>query len=80
MPRVYPPIEGRQTSTTLSHSLVESVAGFSAGIVSTLAVHPFDVIKTRLQRQSSSDPSLPYANTSQSIGLSGLSLATHIAW
>jgi len=51
MPRVYPPIEGRQTTTALSPSLVESAAGFSAGIVSTLAVHPFDVIKTRLQRQ-----------------------------
>ena len=49
MPRVYPPIEGRQTNSTLSPSLVESFAGFSAGIVSTLAVHPFDVIKTRLQ-------------------------------
>ncbi|KAF2157912.1 mitochondrial carrier [Myriangium duriaei CBS 260.36] len=49
MPRVYPPIEGRQTSSTVSPSLIESVAGFTAGIVSTLAVHPFDVVKTRLQ-------------------------------
>lgn len=50
MPRVYPPIEGRQNSSpNISPSLVESVAGFSAGIVSTLAVHPFDVVKTRLQ-------------------------------
>ncbi|GAM86642.1 hypothetical protein ANO11243_046580 [Dothideomycetidae sp. 11243] len=49
MPRVYPPIEGRQASSTVSPSLVESVAGFTAGIVSTLAVHPFDVVKTRLQ-------------------------------
>ncbi|KAF2218809.1 mitochondrial carrier domain-containing protein [Elsinoe ampelina] len=48
MPRVYPPIEGRGNSN-ISPSLVESVAGFSAGIVSTLAVHPFDVVKTRLQ-------------------------------
>lgn len=49
MPRVYPPIEGRQTSAPISPSVVESTAGFSAGIVSTLAVHPFDVVKTRLQ-------------------------------
>ncbi|GAB7342478.1 hypothetical protein MBLNU457_g0676t1 [Dothideomycetes sp. NU457] len=49
MPRVYPPIEGRQTQSKISPSLVESCAGFSAGIVSTLVVHPFDVIKTRLQ-------------------------------
>lgn len=49
MPRVYPPLEGRQPSVTLSPSIVESAAGFTAGVVSTLAVHPFDVIKTRLQ-------------------------------
>lgn len=49
MPRVYPPLEGRQPDVAISPSLVESVAGFSAGVVSTLAVHPFDVVKTRLQ-------------------------------
>jgi solute carrier family 25 folate transporter 32 len=49
MPRVYPPLEGRQPSVSLSPSLVESVAGFTAGLVSTLVVHPFDVVKTRLQ-------------------------------
>jgi len=49
MPRVYPPIEGRQVNSTLPPSVVESFAGFTAGIVSTLAVHPFDVVKTRLQ-------------------------------
>lgn len=54
MPRVYPPIEGRQAnSNAISPSLVESVAGFTAGIVSTLAVHPFDVVKTRLQSKYS---------------------------
>lgn len=49
MPRVYPPLEGRQPSVAISPSLVESVAGFTAGCVSTLVVHPFDVVKTRLQ-------------------------------
>lgn len=33
----------------LSPSLVESIAGFTAGIVSTLSLHPLDLIKTRLQ-------------------------------
>lgn len=32
-----------------STSLIETVAGFSAGIVSTLTLHPLDLIKTRLQ-------------------------------
>lgn len=34
---------------SLSRSQVETVAGLSAGSLSTLAVHPLDVIKTRLQ-------------------------------
>lgn len=33
----------------LSPSVVETVAGFSAGVISTLAVHPLDIVKTRLQ-------------------------------
>ena len=49
MPRVYPALEGREPILTLTPSLVETAAGFSAGVVSTLAVHPFDVVKTRIQ-------------------------------
>jgi hypothetical protein len=33
----------------LSPALVETIAGLAAGTTSTLAVHPLDVIKTRLQ-------------------------------
>ncbi len=33
----------------LSPALVETIAGFTAGVASTLAAHPLDVIKTRLQ-------------------------------
>lgn len=32
-----------------SSSFVETVAGFTAGIVSTLCLHPLDLVKTRLQ-------------------------------
>ena len=56
MPRVYPPIEGRQPSVSISPSLVESAAGFTAGLVSTLVVHPFDVVKTRLQIEQADKP------------------------
>lgn len=47
MPRVVPPIDGK--TNNLSSSLIESTAGFTAGIVATLVVHPFDILKTRLQ-------------------------------
>jgi hypothetical protein len=33
----------------LSSSFVETIAGFTAGIVSTLCLHPLDLLKTRLQ-------------------------------
>lgn len=32
-----------------SSSFVETVAGFTAGVVSTLTLHPLDMVKTRLQ-------------------------------
>lgn len=34
---------------------VETVAGFTAGVVSTLIFHPLDVIKTRLQGEFVTD-------------------------
>lgn len=43
-----------------SSALVETVAGLSAGTISTLAVHPLDVIKTRLHRNSPVPHSLTY--------------------
>jgi solute carrier family 25 folate transporter 32 len=50
MPRVYPPLDNPNRPTRgLAPSLIESAAGFTAGCVSTLAVHPFDIVKTRLQ-------------------------------
>lgn len=49
MPRVYPPIEGTPPDHALTPSIIETCAGFTAGVVSTFVVHPFDVIKTRLQ-------------------------------
>ncbi|GLI82048.1 mitochondrial FAD carrier protein flx1 [Penicillium ochrochloron] len=38
----------------LSSSVVETVAGFTAGVASTLCVHPLDLVKTRLQVDRSS--------------------------
>jgi primary-amine oxidase len=63
MPRAFPPV-GQQHAeepkrrnvrkSTLSASLVESVAGFSAGVVSCLAAHPLDLLKNRLQLNTQS--------------------------
>jgi len=51
MPRALPPLEGGPTSKSpsISPSVVESTAGFSAGVVSCLTVHPLDLLKNRLQ-------------------------------
>lgn len=40
------------SKTQHSQPLAEAVAGFTAGVVSTLVAHPLDVLKTRLQGKS----------------------------
>lgn len=58
MPRAFPPVEPndqrKRPQTALPASLVESVAGFSAGVVSCLAAHPLDLLKNRLQLNTQS--------------------------
>ncbi|KAL1641029.1 peroxisomal copper amine oxidase [Didymella pomorum] len=59
MPRAFPPGNSndgvpRTPRPAISTSVVESVAGFSAGIVSCLAAHPLDLLKNRLQLNTSS--------------------------
>ena len=46
----------------LSPSSIEFAAGLSAGLISTLTVHPLDIIKTRLQSMHPSHPSAVDAN------------------
>ncbi|KAL4782751.1 mitochondrial carrier domain-containing protein [Aspergillus varians] len=40
----------------LSSSVVETIAGFTAGIATTLCLHPLDLIKTRLQVDTTASP------------------------
>ena len=57
----------------ISPALVEGSAGLAAGTITTLAVHPLDVIKTRLQSTS--------LHTSKRIGLTGLQFtAAHLRY
>ncbi|KAI1618026.1 MC family mitochondrial carrier protein [Exophiala viscosa] len=42
----------------LSPGAIETLAGLSAGLVSTIIVHPLDIIKTRLQVDTSAHPLL----------------------
>ncbi|KAL8861364.1 MAG: hypothetical protein Q9178_002236 [Gyalolechia marmorata] len=42
------------SATQLPHALIETIAGFLAGVASTLVAHPLDVLKTRLQVDRSS--------------------------
>jgi len=37
------------TDKALPQPVVESIAGFVAGVASTLVAHPLDLVKTRLQ-------------------------------
>ncbi|OXV06024.1 hypothetical protein Egran_06208 [Elaphomyces granulatus] len=43
-------------NNALSTPVVETIAGFTAGVISTLCLHPLDLIKTRLQVDQSSSP------------------------
>ena len=62
MPRAFPPVAANVVDGTngaprpppISASLIESVAGFSAGVVSCLAAHPLDLLKNRLQLNTAS--------------------------
>ncbi|RMZ86955.1 hypothetical protein DV736_g5815, partial [Chaetothyriales sp. CBS 134916] len=59
-------LDSMTTSTRhgLSLGTIESAAGLTAGLVSTIIVHPLDIIKTRLQVDSSAHPLL---NSSRSV-------------
>ncbi|KAF2128655.1 solute carrier family 25 protein [Dothidotthia symphoricarpi CBS 119687] len=50
--------EPQKARRTLSPSIIESVAGLSAGVVSCLAAHPLDLLKNRLQLNTQTPPRL----------------------
>ncbi|KAF1957610.1 mitochondrial carrier [Byssothecium circinans] len=49
MPRALPPLESPSKAQTIPSPVVETAAGFSAGVISCLTVHPLDLLKNRLQ-------------------------------
>ncbi|KIX10486.1 uncharacterized protein Z518_01569 [Rhinocladiella mackenziei CBS 650.93] len=53
-----------QSPHGLPPATIEAIAGLTAGLTSTVIVHPLDIIKTRLQVDSSSHPLL---NSSRSV-------------
>jgi primary-amine oxidase len=54
MPRALPPLDNPASRpASLSPQIVEAAAGFSAGVVSCLTVHPLDLLKNRLQLNTS---------------------------
>lgn len=53
MTRALPSLENPARVSNVSPQVVESVAGFSAGVVSCLTVHPLDLLKNRLQLNTS---------------------------
>jgi len=50
-----------QSVRQLPDPIVESIAGLSAGLASTLIAHPLDLIKTRLQGIVDSNLALTYS-------------------
>ncbi|KAF2404526.1 mitochondrial carrier [Trichodelitschia bisporula] len=49
MSRIVPPVDGKAPNPVLSKAVIEGVSGFTAGAITTLTMHPLDVLKTRLQ-------------------------------
>jgi solute carrier family 25 folate transporter 32 len=54
MPAIASAGGGGGNAAGLSPAVIESIAGLSAGTVSTLVVHPLDIVKTRMQSEKPS--------------------------
>jgi hypothetical protein len=50
-----------------STSLVETIAGFTAGVISTFCLHPLDLIKTRLQSMTFCYPDWTFTRFTDSL-------------